>query len=85
MWKLFIRFVVIVGNGLCPFFKLQHIPVKIRHKKSVLNDTVFFKFRLGVEFGCSRRTPPDGFAEQNGRDAEPSGLTASYQISAVLL
>ena len=20
--------------------------------------------------GCNRRTPPDGFAEQNGRDAE---------------
>ena len=27
---------------------------------------------------CSQRTPTDGFAEQNGRDAERSGLTYSF-------
>ena len=26
--------------------------------------------RFGVLPVCNRRTPPDGFAEQNGRDAE---------------
>lgn len=28
--------------------------------------------------GCNQRTPTDGFAEQNGRDAERADLTCSY-------
>ena len=34
---------------LCAFFQLQHIPIKVGHKQSVLNHTVFFKFCLSMK------------------------------------
>ena len=39
---------------LCVFFQLQHVLVEVRHKQSVLNDAVFFKFCLRMEL-CNRR------------------------------
>ena len=39
------------------FFQLQHIPIKVGHKQSVLNHTVFFKFCLKHEALQFLRTP----------------------------
>ena len=41
IWSLF----------LCAFFQFQHVLIKIRHKQSVLNNTVLFKFGLSMELG----------------------------------
>ena len=45
--------------------------------KDNASDHVFLISDHGLE-SCSQRTPTDGFAEQNGRDAERSGLTYSF-------
>ena len=34
---------------LCAFFQFQHVLVEVRHKQSVLNHTVFFKFCLSMK------------------------------------
>ena len=34
---------------LCTFFQLQHVLIEVRHKQSVLNHTIFFKFCLGMK------------------------------------
>lgn len=34
---------------LCVFFQLQHVLIKVRHKQSILNHTVFFKFCLSMK------------------------------------
>ena len=39
----------ILSLFLCAFFQLQHIPIKVGHKQSVLNHTVFFKFCLSMK------------------------------------
>lgn len=40
---------------LCILFQFQHVLIKVRHKQSVLNDTIIFKFSFGFCLGnlCS--------------------------------
>ena len=35
---------------LCTFFQFQHVLIEVRHKQSILDDTVFFKFCLSMKF-----------------------------------
>ena len=39
----------ILSLFLCAFFQFQHVLVEVRHKQSVLNHTVFFKFCLSMK------------------------------------
>ena len=34
---------------LCTFFQFQHVLIEVRHKQSILDDTVFFKFCLSMK------------------------------------
>ena len=48
----------------------QDVRHPIRRSAHLLTDRIQVNVRAGFDDQCIQRTPTDGFAEQNGRDAE---------------
>ena len=52
----------------------------LRKQKGLTQEQIAEKFNVSSRTvsRCNQRAPTDGFAEQNGRDAERADLTCSY-------